>query len=936
MTTVPDHTPVDAPLPTCLCPPHYVLGMAESGALPPRPPTGDVTLLYTDIEKSTNLASRVGDSAWRRIQQSHHALVRTTLEHEGGYEQTEQGDGFLYLFTDTAAACRGALALQNAFVGTALGHAVKLRIGLHHGTITSLPQGGISGLVTSQASRIAAAPQGGQIVCSATVLQRLGGHPDLRAAFPSWGLYLVDDIDEPVELFVWTCPDTTYMPLRVRRVGADETPKYATPLVGRAADLKQLGSALADGTAPVITLTGTGGVGKTRLAVEFLRTHPTRKSFLNLSAATDAATFLTTIVESLGLRVDSDTDLLEIIIGEFQVRPRLVVLDNFEQVLDAASLLQRIVDRCAASQFIITSRSPLSLRQELTFEVLPLPADDLRSPALVLFSELIGDGYEGDYARADIHQLCRMLDGLPLALELAATRAKKVGLAAIYSELQEPMSMLRHRRRNDGDRHSSMQAAIQWSYTRLDDAAQRLFRSLAALDGTCTAENLRQISGLDNHDVIDALDALVDHRLVTLDTATTETSRFSMLQLMRAFGREELAGRGETESVHASIADVYLDLARRAETGLIGPQRLSLQTELEAELDNIRSVLARSRDGDEGRGTALKLAASLVTYWWHEHLSEGLDWLIELSKPCDDIEPPLRARGLVRAGLLATSCGRADEALTLFEEGVDLARASWPRAQSTLSHGLQQLAVVRSALGDSKAALALADEGLELELDVDRGAAAVYRANFADVLAAEDNDLQAERLFQESVDLFVSSGDEWLRASPLGRLGEIALRAGDLPGALELFNESVAMWRRADGRSGMPRSLSGLSRALCHLDADTAAAVGRESYELALSVGAPGEAHWSFFAAAKLLHQFDADPCAIAEMLGATVSLGRAFGHPVHPHIDRELIDLTGDLRASMGDVDYDLWFRGGESLDTTAALSCGQRAWDLVDRNPT
>lgn len=902
-----------------------------------RPLTGDVTFVYTDIEKSTKLAKKVGDPGWRELQRVHHEVVRERLECEGGHEQSEQGDGFLFLFDNTVAAVRAALSVQQALVGTELGVQLKLRIGVHCGHVTALPRGGISGIATSQASRIADAPQGEQIVISPAVKRRLSGTQELSEAFKSQGSFWIDDIDEPVELFLWSSEDASGQQLRVRPVGTDGTPSYATPLIGRARDLIRLTAIVDAGQGRVVTLIGPGGVGKTRLAVELLEAHQGKTSFVDLASTTTTPALLTALLGTLGVRSDPDVDQVDLVVAELQVRPRLILLDNFEQALVAAPTLELIVDRCKASQFVVTSRVPLEIRAESTLEVLPLPTDEPSAAAMVLFAELSGHGYEAEFEHRDIQDLCQLLDGLPLALELAAARARTIGLENIREQLEQPMALLRRRRNgSENERHASMQAAIRWSYDLLAESEKQVLRSLSALDGASTVANLEVITGLQRLQLLDALDVLVHHRLATIKPSPTGPPRFSTLQLIRAFAREELETSAELPVVHEKIGELYVQLARRAEIGLISSDRVAIQAELDEELDNLRGVLLRSRSVRSSQRSALRIAASLVTYWWQGHLREGFEWLKELSHPTADVSPSLRSRGLIRAALLATSCGKADDAMSLLNEGVALARDSGERAKPTLSHGLQLLAAVQSARDEGEAALALAHEGLALDLDVDSGAQAVFRTNFADVLAAEGDDAAAERLFQESVDLFARSGDEWLRAAPLGRLGEIALRAGETKTALALFRESVEMWRSAGGRAGMPRSLAGLSRAIRSEDETVAAAVGRESFDLALELGAPGEAHWSFCSAALLLCVNGAEPQQVAELLGAALSIGRSYGQPIHPQIVRELQPVTIGLSNSLGSDDYARWTANGRRLDPPAAIDCGHRAWsDLAHLVP-
>ncbi len=602
-------------------------------------PTGTVTFLFTDIEGSTRLLQRLGDAYARALGESQTLLRGAWAAHDGAEVDT-QGDAFLVAFSSApqavAAAAEGARALASHPWPD--GASLRARMGLHTGT-AQLVGGHYIGLDVHRAARIAAAGHGSQILLSQATrelaAQALPAGCELRAL----GAHRLKDLQrpEPLSQLVLAGLPADFPPLKSLDLHHSNLPVQPTPLLGREEQVAALTALLRRDGARLVTLTGPGGIGKTRLAVqvaaELIEDFPDGVWFVRLSRLVDPALVLPTIAQTLGLKEQGSTPFAETLRAHLTEKRLLLLLDNVEQVVAAASEVARLLEACAGVKALVTSRIPLRLRGEREYALAPLPLPERGSgqlarelsqyAAVALFIE------RAQAARADftvtaanapaIAEICARLDGLPLAIELAAARVKLLPPEALLARLVHSLTLLTGGARDLEERQQTMRAAIAWSEDLLTPEERSLFRRLAVFAGGATLEAVEAVclapTGAEplDLDALEGLGALVDQSLVQQRAEEGEDGepRFGMLQVIHEYALERLAASGETsgeaEALRRAHAAYYLALAERAKPVLFGPEEGVWVKRLEREHDNLRAALAwalsgpgSSRGGDPG------------------------------------------------------------------------------------------------------------------------------------------------------------------------------------------------------------------------------------------------------------------------------------------------------------------------------------------------
>ena len=575
-------------------------------------PRGTVTFLFTDVEGSTRLLHDLGAERYAQALAGHRRLLRAAVGRHGGVEVDTQGDAFFVAFADAAAAAAAAQEAQDALAAGP----IRVRMGLHTGT-PHLGEGGYVGEDVHKGARIAAAGHGGQVLLSRETR-------DLLAAEPTdLGEHRLKDFDAAVAIF--QLGSGRFPPLKT--VSNTNLPRPASSFVGREREVDDVVSALRDG-ARLLTLTGPGGTGKTRLALEAAaELVPDFKSgvfWVGLATIADPSLVSETIVQTLG----AEEDLAEHI-GD---RELLLLLDNLEQVVAAAPELAMLVEQCPRLRLLVTSRELLRVRGEVEYPVQPLADPD----AVDLFCARART--EPDET---VHRLCRALDNLPLALELAAARASVLSPKQILERLSQRLDVLKGGRDAD-PRQQTLRATIAWSHDLLSYDERRLFARLAVFPGGSTLEAAEQVCGAD----FDLLQSLVEKSLVR---RTGE--RFWMLETIRDYAGERFAESRDADDLRRRHALYFLELAERAYPQLRGNPKEWLDR-LEREHDNLRAALDRLADSGETQ-LALTLAGALFRFWYmHGHLAEGrrrLDGLLRA-----DARPTrARARALDGAAVMA-------------------------------------------------------------------------------------------------------------------------------------------------------------------------------------------------------------------------------------------------------------------------------------------
>ncbi|HUG94543.1 MAG TPA: adenylate/guanylate cyclase domain-containing protein [Pleomorphomonadaceae bacterium] len=594
-------------------------------------PTGTVTFLFTDVEGSTKLLDQLGPEGYADALAAHRRIVREAVAAHGGVEVDTQGDAFFVAFP----TADGALAAAGAARDGLADGPIRLRMGIHTGT-PHLGEEGYVGADVHRAARIAAAGHGGQVLVS-TATVALVGTEGLREL----GEHRLRDFAQPVALY--QLGDQRFPPLRT--ISNTNLPRPASSFVGREREVDEVAAQLRDGVR-LLTLTGPGGSGKTRLALEAAASLvPEFKAgvfWVGLAPLRDAALVTETIAVTLGAK-----DGLADHIGE---REMLLLLDNLEQVVGAAPELATLVEACPHLRLLVTSRERLRVRGEVEYPVLPLADPE----AVDLFTERART--EPD---ASVRQLCQALDNLPLAIELAAARASVLTSVQILERLSGRLDLLKGGRDAD-PRQATLRATIEWSHDLLTPPEQRLFARLAVFAGGCTLEAAQAVAEAD----LDTLQSLVDKSLLR-HTA----DRFWMLETIREFAAERLAASGEADAVQTRHAEHFLALAEEAYA-----ERLTLMSRwfpvMEVEHDNIRAVLDWTRV--RRPAAALQLLGA-VTHFWQlgAHLSEASERTLA-ALPRHESRDWVRARALTHLGdtpwLVPNLPAYLDEALRLWRE----------------------------------------------------------------------------------------------------------------------------------------------------------------------------------------------------------------------------------------------------------------------------
>jgi predicted ATPase/class 3 adenylate cyclase len=605
-------------------------------------PSGTVTFLFTDVEGSTRLLGELGN-AYADLLAEHRRRLREVFAEHGGVEVDTQGDAFFVAFPRARDALGAARGAQEA-----LGEGpIRVRIGVHTGEPLVTEEGYV-GIDVHRAARIAAAGHGGQVLVSQST-RDLAGSGELR----DLGRHRLKDLTAPERIY--QLGDGSFPPLKT--LDRTNLPVASSPLVGRQAELTDLLDALRGGSR-LVTITGAGGSGKTRLALQVAAELSDEFAdgvfFVPLGPVQDATLVSPTIVQAAGVRALEELHELDV----------LLALDNLEHVLSAADDLSSLLAASASVKLLATSRARLNISAEIEYPLEPFPNDE----AVEFFVERARTVKRDLREDETVAEICRRLDGLPLALELAASRVKVLDPPLLLERLDQRLPVLTGGGRDVPERQQTLRATIDWSYRLLDERLQAALRRLAVFAGTFSLDAAEQAAQVELED----LAALVDWSLLK----PIGDGRFLMLETIREFALEQLAESPDAEALRRRHVEFFLELAERE---LEAPKEQESWLDLvEADHDNFRSAIAWARERGEAR-VKLRLAAGLVSFWEaRSYLQEGLLHLREAL--ADDPDPPigLEERALrwavllsVKQGDYATARGMSERMTALAEESGD-------------------------------------------------------------------------------------------------------------------------------------------------------------------------------------------------------------------------------------------------------------------------
>ena len=842
-------------------------------------PTGTVTLLITDIDGSTRLLQQLGER-YTTLLDACRSLLHSAFQEWHGHEVDTQGDAFFVAFARASDAVAAAVAAQRSLEDHAWPKGVKMlvRMGLHTGE----PQrsaAGYVGLDVHHAARIMSAGHGGQVLLSQTTRDLIEQTLPPGVSLRDLGAHRLKDLQQPSHLFQLVIPGlpSDFPSLKTLDSYPNNLPLQPTPFLGREKEVDAIGQLLLRESTLLVTLTGPGGIGKTRLALqvaaEVSESFPDGTWFVSLAPISDPDLVIPTISQALGLPEARNQTPLEYLKQALQEKKTLLLLDNFEQVVSAASQVADLLLTCPSLKVLVTSREVLHVRAEHDYAVPPLTLPDPKHlPDLVALSQYDAVALFIERAQAvksafqvtntnapAVAEICVRLDGLPLALELAAARLRLFSPQALLTRLGQRLPLLTSRTRDAPARQHTLRNTIAWSYDLLEASEQRLFRRLCVFVGGMTLPAVEAVCaalGDEPGAVLDGLASLMDKSLLRQSEPEGEQPHFVMLETIREYGWDALSASGEAETTRQAHAAYCLALAEEAAPELYGPRIAEWMRRLELEHDNLRAAMGWLLEQGE-IAMALRMGAALAWFWdLNYSVHEGWNFLEKALVGSEDVAVPVRARGLVAAGYMASMLGHYERGEVLCQEGLALFRT----IGDTAGMGEAVFYLARSAYqrGDAVAARSHFEESIVLNREVGNKMLIAYSLLFLTFSALDQGEYAGARArLEESLALFRARGDPFGTAASLNALACYALGGpGDLPleqGHL-LAEESLALFRDIGSRNYEPLALANLGEITFYEgDTTTARQLLEQSCTLYREMGNEAQIAWTLSLLGKVL-----------------------------------------------------------------------------------
>jgi len=765
-------------------------------------PQGTVTFVFTDIEGSTRLLTKIG-ADYSNLLSKHHALLRRHIEMNHGAEVKTEGDAFFVVFGSPAQALTFAVNAQRELRTTDWGPGIQVlvRMGIHTGEGV-LSEGDYVGLDVHRAARISSAGHGGQVLLSNSAVALLDRTALAGVRLRDLGEHRLKDLPEPVHLFDLVIDGVPSDFPPIRSIGKGSLPEELTSFVGREREVAKVSALL--GGARLVTLTGPGGTGKTRLSIEVARnvqeTFTDGAWFVPLEEITDPDLVPPAIARVMGVKEDPLRPQIETLTEALAQRRALIVLDNFEQVVGAARHINRLLRDAPSPRVLCSSREALRIAGEQESPVPPL--DD--EPAVRLFVQRALQ-VRPDFAPskddlATVAEICAAVDRLPLAIELAAARVRLFPLGTLLSRLTDRLETLSSSRRDLSERQRTLRGAIEWSYELLDETERKCFARLAVFAGGADLAAIEAIvdpSGEVIGDVIDVLASLVDKSLVVAAEGSGEP-RYRMLDTIRAFAAERLAGDADadTHALRDRHMAHFLAVAEESDTELGTGDPVSKFAIVDAELDNIRAAIEWSLASGEV-ASGMRIGGAMWRFWQqHGHLVEArvlLDRLLEAPQPDDAFA---RGRAFTGYGGVVYWQGEYEQARQSYEKAIECYRTAGNARYEAL--GLFDLGFTLTIVRNLEGSAQALDESQRIfaRLGDERGILTVGEGKAALALVAGDAQ-QAREIAESLVAGYQRLHMDFRAADTLGLLVAVNLELGDKAAAYQRWHQSTSMWSKS-------------------------------------------------------------------------------------------------------------------------------------------
>jgi predicted ATPase/class 3 adenylate cyclase len=853
-------------------------------------PIGTVTFVFTDVEGSTALLDALGAEAFADALADHRAVIREACIGKGGVEVDTQGDAFFFAFPTAPGALDAASEFTDQLAANGQ---IRVRVGVHTGTPV-LGEEGYVGHDVHRAARIAAAGHGGQVLVSAATAALVA------LELTDLGEHRFKDIGAPERVFQLGRGEFPALKSLYRT----NLPVPATTFVGRGEELDELG-ALLDRGVRLLTLTGPGGVGKTRLALQAVanaaEAFPDGVWWVPLVSARDPDLVLSSVAVALGVPEQRGRELEESLIDVLSTGRSILLLDNLEHLLPGAAAKVATLRDAGGSAVVVTSRERLQLAGEQVYPVAPLVATE----ATELFtSRTAALGYDAGDADA-VAELCARLDNLPLAVELAAARAGLLAPAEILSRLGGRLDKLKGGRDAD-PRQQTLRDTIAWSHDLLDRPERELFARLAVFIGGGTVEAVEAVCDAD----LDVLSSLLDKSLVR-----RSGERVWMLETIREFASEQLSASPTADELRDRHASYYLALAESSDRELRGPGQVEALRRFASEREDLRVAFQRLLERDPS--AALRLVAALWPSWrMSDHFRDGRELLAAALEQAPNEPTEARASALIGAALLASEQGDIGQWRALLEDGLADARAA---GSALLEANALSLLSFTDAFGRDEQ-IRLGEEAIiKARTSGDRWLLGLVTGNHGVLMARFGEIAKTTELTEEAYRLCRGVGDVSLTALWLSNLSESALASGNTAEARRRLDESLELARLIDDTRGTGYALANLGWVeLLEGDPEPAFSCFEEAAAVARRLGARRLGAYAIWGFAQIAAA-GGDADRAARLAGAAVGFGASAGYdpavetPFAPHLD--------NARAALGEQGWQKARDEGVALDLDAAL---------------
>ena len=946
-------------------------------ATTPERPTGTVTFLFTDIEGSTLLLQELGDD-WAGVLHEQRRLMRNAIAGNNGVELGTEGDSFFVVFASATDATQAVVSAQQALAAHEWtgGKPVRVRMGLHTGEARRVGDDYV-GLDVHRAARIGACGHGGQVVISDSVYALVATALPSGVGIRDLGEHRLKDLPRPEHLYQLEIDGlpTDFPPLKTLDVRKNNLPLQLTSFFGRTAELAELKGLLAGGR--LVSLVGTGGVGKTRLAIELATEVLEEFGFVwlaELAPISDPDLVAQTLMTAIDVREQAGRTPTDALIDYFAPKSALVILDNCEHLVEPCAILaESLLEACPRLKIIATSREHLGVPGETSWRVPSLPVPDPeRLPPLEQVAESAAVALFVDRAitaspsfqltketAPQVVQVCQRLDGIPLAIELAAKRLSLLSLPQMITRLNDRFRLLTGGGRTALPRQQTLRAAIDWSHELLSEPERTLLRRVSVFAGGFSLELAEEICAwdpLDAADILDLLGTLVSKSLVVYETG----SRYRVLETIREYAVERAQSAGEYVELETRHRSRFLALAEEADHELHGPEQRRWFDLIDIEIANFRAAFDSCLSHADAQA-ALRIAAGLGLYWRARgRFTEGRGWLERGLAPKEAVPASLRARALAWASYLAIYQGAYTQAQIRGEESLNLYRAAgdgwgmgfalqvlgavalnqddYPNAAQLEQESVRYLrktgdadglglsyvylGVVALRRGEYPEAMGLLEQALLNFREIgDVRRVSIALRLMGEVELCQGHYTPATTLLDESLALVREANDRVDLGLTVYLLGQAARAAENFPRARELFEESLAVAQEFNDTLSAGLALCELATVARQMgDADGAIALVGQS----LNTLDPRE-KFGIVACFHVLAMVASDEGAAeraAILFGASHKLREEIGAPIPPFELDEYEQSAGRVRAQLSDDEFARLLVEGRSLTIDAAIS--------------